>query len=161
MDQALELITGEFRRVYDDRYRISLPPELINPVVGEGDECVIAKEREGCLSLWNSELWKKKIDGGVALIRHKLQLDLFQRDFQQVQRFTRLLSTRSRAVKFGQRGRLLVPEGFREFLGVEPNSEVMVVGAGVCVEIWSPPIWNAYLREDIGEFHNLFKDMVS
>lgn len=161
MTPANQLITGEFRRVYDDRYRIALPPECIEPLVGESADCVIAKEREGCLSLWNAEIWKKKFEGGVELIRHKLQLDYLERDLMKVQRFSRLLSTRSRPVKLGQRGRLLVPEGFREFLAVEPNSEVLIVGAGVCLEIWNPPVWNAYLREDIGEFHALFKELAS
>lgn len=161
MNQATELITGEFRRVYDDRYRIALPPELTDQLVGDSVDCVLAKEREGCLSLWNAEVWKTKIEGGLQLIKQKLKLHILERDLAKVQQFTRLVSTRSRPVKLGQRGRLLVPEGFREFLSVEPNSEVLVIGAGVCVEIWNPPVWNAYLREDIGNFQTLFAQLMS
>lgn len=161
MSEASPLIEGEFRRVYDDRYRIALPPECVDPLVGSGEDCVLAKEREGCLSLWNADLWKRKIEGGVELIRHKLRLDYLDRDLPKLQRFVRLLSTRSRPVKLGQRGRLVVPEGFREFLAVEPNSEVIVVGAGVCLEIWNPSVWVAYLRQDIGEFHSLFKELAT
>ena len=40
----------------------------------------------------------------------------------------RLLSTRHRTVQLAGRGRLLIPEGFREFLGVEPNGEALFWG---------------------------------
>jgi MraZ protein len=160
MSQAGPLILGEYRRVYDDRYRIALPPEATDPMGGDGADCVLAKEREGCLSLWSSELWKNKVDVGVGLIQEKLKAHYLDRDLSKLQHFSRLLSTRSRAVKLGQRGRLLVPEGFREFLAVEPNSEVIVVGAGVCLEIWNPQVWHAYVRQDIGQFHALFKELV-
>lgn len=157
-DEATFLI-GEFRRVYDDRYRIALPPELIDPLVGASTDAVVAKERDGCLSLWKPETWKAKFEGGVSLIQMKAKLDKL--DLASLQRFSRMLSTRSRPITLGARGRLLVPEGFREFLAVEPNSEVIVVGAGLCIEIWNPQVWHAYLREDIGQFHTLFKELSS
>jgi MraZ protein len=49
-----------------------------------------------------------------------------------------------------------VPEGFREFLGVEPGGEVIVVGAAVCVELWQPARWLLYLEERMPEFRELF-----
>ena len=63
------------------------------------------------------------------------------------QRLGRLLSTRHRSVELGARGRLLIPEGFREFLGVEPGGEVLIVGAGVCIEIWNPAKWLGHLED--------------
>ena len=57
------------------------------------------------------------------------------------------------------RGRLLIPEGFRKFLGAErdpPENEVVVVGAGVCVEIWKPAAWLAYLQQRDAAFRRLF-----
>ncbi|MFO0944788.1 MAG: hypothetical protein U1D30_02395 [Planctomycetota bacterium] len=161
MNPANQLITGEFRWVYDDRYRIALPPECVEPLVGDSADGVIAKEREGCLSLWNAELWKKKFEGGVELIRHKLQLDYLERDLMKVQRFSRLLSTRSRPVKLGQRGRLLVPRDFGSFWPSSPTAKFSS-GAGICSgDLESARVWNAYLREDIGEFHSLFKELAS
>lgn len=160
MDKS-SLITGEHRRVYDDRYRIALPPECMTSIAADGEEAVLAKEREGCLSLWNVSRWQKTVEGPVGLLEHKLSLQLLDRESSKVQRFVRLLSTRSKRVKLGQRSRLLVPEGFREFLNVEPNSEVIVVGAGVCLEIWNPIVWTAYLREDLSQFHSLFQELTT
>jgi MraZ protein len=57
------------------------------------------------------------------------------------------------------RGRLLIPEGFREFLAVESGGEVVVVGAAVCIEIWSPPAWLKYLEERMPKFRRLFEQL--
>lgn len=73
-----------------------------------------------------------------------------------VQRLGRLLSTRHRPVQLAGRGRLVVPEGFREFLGVPAGGEVMIVGAALCVELWRPTAWLQYLEENMSEFHRLF-----
>jgi MraZ protein len=74
----------------------------------------------------------------------------------QVQLLGRLLSTRHRAIRLAARGRLLIPEGFREFLGSEPGGEMMVVGAAVCVEIWSPAAWLDHLQGRMPKFRRLF-----
>jgi MraZ protein len=57
------------------------------------------------------------------------------------------------------RGRLLIPEGFREFLGVEPNGETLVIGAAVCIEIWRPAAWINYLDTKIPEFRTIFDQL--
>ena len=76
-----------------------------------------------------------------------------------VQQLGRLLSTRHKSVELAGRGRLLLPEGFREFLGVEPGGDVLVVGAAVCVEIWRPDAWTACLDEQIPEFRQLLDEL--
>jgi MraZ protein len=57
------------------------------------------------------------------------------------------------------RARLVVPEGFREFLDVPAGSDVMLVGASICVEIWNPQAWLDYLCGEMPEFGPLFKDL--
>ena len=53
----------------------------------------------------------------------------------------------------------MIPEGFREFLDVPAGSDVMLVGASICVEIWNPQAWLDYLRGEMPEFGPLFKDL--
>ena len=77
-----------------------------------------------------------------------------------VQKLGRLLSTRSRTVQLAKRSRLLIPEGFREFLDVPAGGDVMVVGAVICVEIWNPTAWLETLRNEMPEFGSLFKELV-
>jgi MraZ protein len=150
------LMLGEFQRTLDDRYRLSVPSELCDVLCAESVECILAKERPGCLSLWSAPVWQAKLDAGVALIEQKVRAGKLEGRIGQVQLLGRLLSTRHRPVQLAGRGRLLIPEGFREFLGVEPGAEVLVIGAAVCAEIWKPSAWIAYLERRMPKFRRLF-----
>lgn len=155
------LITGEFKRTIDDRYRLSLPNEVAGLIADDQAESIIVKERFGCLSLWAANQWQGRIDSGVELIRQKIHAGRMEERWSEVQRLGRLLSTRQVTVKLANRSRLLIPESFRGFLGVEPNQEVMIVGAVVCLEIWNPDAWLETLKEDMPKFNPLFKELTS
>jgi MraZ protein len=119
-------------------------------------DCILAKERPGCLSLWSAPDWQLRLDAGVELVKQKMRMGRLQEQLVEVQMFGRLLSTRHKTAQLAGRGRLLIPEGFREFLGVEPNGEVMVVGAAVCIELWQPAAWVKYLEARMPKFRKLF-----
>lgn len=155
-------ILGEFVRGLDERYRVSIPGELGK--LWQGDPaaaCVLAKERPGALSLWTAETWAQRLDPAMDLVRAKLQAGRLGGRWDEVQQLGRLLSTRHRQVSIAGRGRLLVPDGFREFLGVEPGNHVLLVGAAVCIEIWNPDRWVSYLQEQIPEFSRLLDELSS
>jgi MraZ protein len=154
-----ELLLGEYQRTLDDRYRVAVPVELTEPLMAGSAECILTKERPGCLSLWNAAVWQHRWDAGVALIRQKMDLHLLEKRIGQVQLFGRLLSTRHKTVQLAGRSRLLVPEGFREFLGVEPNGTLMILGAAVCVELWHPQAWNQYLEKRMPRFQKVFNQL--
>lgn len=156
---AEKLITGEVKRTLDERYRVSLPPEMAAAVTDESGETILSKERYGCLSLRTVSDWQRRLEEGVGLIEQKIQSGRMERRYSDVQRLGRLLSTRYRTVKLANRSRLLVPEGYREFLDVGPNQEVMIVGAAICVEIWNPAAWMEVLKADMPEFTPLFQDL--
>jgi len=157
MQSQQPLIVGEFARSLDDRYRLSVPNEMMELLAPDGKECVLVKERRGCLSLWNHESWKKRWEAGVELIRQKVQMGRLDMQLSRVQQFGRLLSSRFRVIPIAQRSRIVIPEGFREFLGVEPGGEVMIVGAAVCVEIWHPQHWKTYLERRMPRFPKLYQ----
>ncbi|MCA9262637.1 MAG: division/cell wall cluster transcriptional repressor MraZ [Planctomycetales bacterium] len=152
-----DLILGEFRRTLDDRFRLSIPPELVEPLTVAGTSCVLAKERPGSLSLWNEHAWGDRLEKSIAVVRAKVAAGRFDDRVGEIQSLGRLLSTRHKEVQVQNRGRLLIPEGFREFLGVEPGGDVLVVGAALCVEIWHPERWIAFLNEEISEFDQLLE----
>ena len=163
MPGPAHLILGEFPCTLDDRFRLSIPHELIDLLGNNSPKCILAKERAGCLSLWGAEAWEAKLNARVRLLEQKLQADSFGDDrLSQVQLLGRLLSTRHRPVELKGRGRLLIPEGFRLFLGVDrdpPDNEVVVVGAAVCIEIWRPSAWLAYLERRMPQFGKLFHEL--
>lgn len=161
MANSEPFITGEFKRALDDRFRLSLPQELAEAVTDDDGQTIVAKERYGCLSLWKAAHWQQRMDDGTSLLREKIRTGRMEQRWNDVQRLGRLLSTRSTTVKLANRSRLLIPEGFREFLDVDKNQEVMVVGAVICVEVWKPQAWLDQLRSDMPEFSDLFKQLSS
>ncbi|HTN74482.1 MAG TPA: MraZ N-terminal domain-containing protein [Pirellulaceae bacterium] len=156
---AAPFILGEFRRTLDERFRLSVPSEVAEPLTASGAECILAKERPGCLSLWNAQAWQSKLQAGVQLVESKMQAGRLEGRIEEVQLLGRLLSTRHKPVELAGRGRLLLPEGFREFLGVEPGGEVVVVGAAICVELWRTDAWIKHLEERMPEFRKLFDNL--
>lgn len=156
MESPPDFLLGEFPRTLDERYRLSIPPELAEPLLRAGPDAILAKERPGCLSLWAAEHWQQRLDAGVELVRSKMQAGRLEGKLDDVQLLARLLSTRHKNVQLAGRGRLSIPDGFREFLGVQQGSDVMVVGAGVCVEVWQPAAWLSYLEQRMPEFRGLF-----
>jgi MraZ protein len=159
MARTDQLLQGEFRRLMDDRYRLSIPSSLADPLTTAGPECIAVKERPGAISLWSAGSWETRLDAGLQVVREKIQAGRLEGKIDQVQQLGRLLSTRQRSVQLAGRGRLLIPEGFREFLGVEPGGEVIVIGAAVCVELWQPTSWLECLQVQIPQFRELFDDL--
>jgi MraZ protein len=146
-------------RSLDERHRLSLPPEWAELLAGQSGDCTLAKERPGCVSLWNTSQWQSWLTGGVELLRSKLRGDRFRERVGDVQQLGRLLSTRHRTVPIAGRGRLALPDSFREFLGVEPGGDVLVVGAAVCVELWNPRRWGEHIGEQMPRFRTLFEEL--
>jgi MraZ protein len=151
-----EFILGEFRRTLDERYRLSLPAELLENFGAKARDLVLAKERPGCLSLWVAANWQARLDPRIDLLKAKMRAGRLEGDWGRVQSLGRLLSTRHTHVQLAGRGRLIVPEGFREFLKVEANNDVMLVGAAVCIEVWQPMAWLSYLDARMPQFGRLF-----
>ncbi len=157
MADPQQFILGEFHRTLDERNRLSVPSQLGDLIVADSADCMLAKERPGCLSLWNAEAWSGRFDEGVEWVKQKMLKGKLEDQIAEVQILGRLLSTRHTAVQLTGRGRLLIPEGFREFLGVERGGEVLVVGAAVCIEIWNPPQWLQYLQRRMPKFRRLLE----
>jgi MraZ protein len=156
---ARSLILGEFRRALDERYRVTIPSEMTALLATEDEDCVLAKERVGALSLWNAAAWRAKLDQGIHLVQEKLAAGRLEGRTEDLQTLGRLLSTRHATLRLSGRGRLLIPEGFREFLGVEPGGEIFVVGAAVCVELWRPDRWFSYVQENVTGFGSLLGNL--
>jgi MraZ protein len=154
------LLRGEAMCGIDERSRISLPKPLADVVGGWRGDCWLVKERPGALSLWPPGAKEEdELEQMVGLIEGKLGLGRLPQRTEELLVFGRLLSTRRTTIKPDGRARLVVPREFREFLGVEPGGQVCVVGAAVCIEIWRPNAWVAFVEEHIPRFRQLFEEL--
>ena len=159
MSEATKSLLGEVRRTVDDRFRVALPKEMAEVISDARGQTVCVKERFGCLSLWKADEWQSRFNAGFAVIEQKIKAERLQDRWSEVQRLGRLVSTRSVDVKLANRSRLLIPDSFRDFLGVGANEELVVVGAVVCVELWNPAAWLDQLRSDMPDFNELFMSL--
>ena len=159
MTDEKQLILGEFSRKLDDRFRLSLPSEFVDLFPVKSD-WVIVKERPGCVSLWEQKTWQENLDDHIVLIQKHLKHGHLSQKMSELQIFGRLLSTRHRPLQMAGRGRLVLPEGFREFLGVEAGKEVMIIGAATCIEIWHPQKWIQYVERRIPRYQKLLDKLI-
>jgi MraZ protein len=162
MAEKLALLRGEFVRKLDERGRVALPEPFAQDLCPiEEAICVVAKERAGSLSIWRRDTWAERIERPVELVEKKLEAGRLANRLADVQTFGRLLSAKSRECRLESKDRLTIPEGFRQFLGVEPDGQCVVVGAAICIEIWNPEAWQRYLNEEIAAFGPLFEQLSS
>jgi MraZ protein len=161
MPASQDFFQGEFTRTLDERYRLSIPQELADVFSKQGSDCALVKERGGCLSLWPIAAWRQRLESAVELLQAKMKAGKLDSKLQEVQSLGRMLSTRHKEVQLAGRGRLLIPEGFREFLQVEAGADAIVVGAAVCIEIWNPNAWRTQLEMQLPTFQQLFDQLVS
>lgn len=152
-------LQGEQKRTIDDRFRLTLPAEMATAVTDDDGNTILVKERYGCLSLWKPSEWNARVEAGVDVIKSKIKAGLLAGRMNEVQRLGRLLSTRSKVIQLANRSRVLIPEGFREFLDVPATQDVMLVGAVICIEIWKPDAWLETLKVDMPEFGDMFKEL--
>lgn len=158
-DSKLDL-RGEFVRRLDDRWRLSLPDPFAGLLCPHEDSlCVVAKERNGALSVWNQKDWDARINDAVGLVARKLETGRLANRLTDVQTFGRLLSAKFKECRLESKDRLTIPEGYRAFSGLEQDGTCVVVGAAICVEIWSPTAWQEYLKQEIGSFGPLFEQL--
>lgn len=161
MPPPQDFFQGEFTRTLDERYRLSIPQELADALAKHGTQCALVKERAGCLSLWPIASWRQRLKSSVDLLQAKIKAGKLENKLTEVQSLGRMLSTRHKEVQLAGRGRLLIPEGFREFLLVEAGGDAIVVGAAICIEIWNPAAWRTHLETQLPSFQQLFDQLVS
>ena len=51
---------------------MSIPSELIDKLMPDSSDGILAKERPGCLSFWSARGWQEKLDAGAELTQRKM-----------------------------------------------------------------------------------------
>lgn len=119
------LLTGEFFHTVDSKGRVFVPAKIRESL---GDSFILARSVDGCLSLYDMTEWGKITD--------KLAL-LPDSQTRPIKRF--LFTFASETVPDSQ-GRIVIPQGLREYAAIE--KDVAVLGVGDHAEIWRLDRWN-------------------
>lgn len=123
------MFSGAFIHRLDEKGRVMIPPRFRLLL---GENFTITRGMEGCLWLFPAEQWLE--------VLHKLEpKSLVDRSALALQRF--FLGVAADVALDGQ-GRLAIPPVLRTHAALE--HEVMIMGAGSRIELWSRERWEQF-----------------
>lgn len=123
------LFKGEYDYSMDEKRRVSIPSKMRERL---GDEVVVTRWVENCLVLYPAGVWGKVADWLQSLPVAK----------KETRAFVRLMFSGAADLSFDKLGRVLIPDYLAEYAGLE--KDVIIVGVGRQIEIWSKKRWEKY-----------------
>jgi len=120
------MFMGEHSHTIDSKGRLIIPSKFREQL---GDEFVLTKGLDGCLSIYPTDEWK--------IFEEKLKaLPLTNKN---ARTFSRFFVAGATTCELDKQGRILVPGTLREFAGLE--KDVVLTGNITRIEIWSKDKW--------------------
>ena len=133
--RVIGMFMGEYNHTIDTKGRLIVPSKFREAL---GDEFVVTKGLDGCLFVYDNKEW--------SAFEEKLKaLPLMNKESRKFVRFFLAGATNAEVDK---QGRILIPSVLREF--AELDKDVVLVGVGSRIEIWSKTKW-----EDASEYDDM------
>ena len=128
---------GEYNHTIDTKGRLIIPSKFREVL---GDEFVVTKGLDGCLFVYDNQEW--------TAFEEKLKaLPLMNKESR---KFVRFFLAGAASLEVDKQGRILIPSVLREFAGLD--KDVVLVGVGARIEIWSKEKWDeASMYDDMEE----------
>jgi len=139
------MFTGEYQHTIDEKGRLIMPAKF-REVLGE--TFIITKGLDGCLFVYPQEEWK--------ILEDKLKkLPFTNKD---ARAFARFFFAGATECETDKQGRVLISGNLREYSRL--NKEVVVIGVGTRIEIWSGETWEKYSLDTEKSYEDLAEKMV-
>lgn len=132
------MFLGEFKHQTDEKFRLRVPAKLRKEL---GKNYIITKGTNGCLFIFSEATFKAK------LVDKLQDASLFN---PKIQKPIRFLMSSAFEVEEDKQNRFLTPKALREFAGIKKN--VVFVGVGTHLELWSEKNWKKYLEDESKDF---------
>ena len=131
------MFMGEYNHTIDTKGRLIIPSKFREVL---GDEFVVTKGLDGCLFVYDNQEW--------TAFEEKLKaLPLMNKESR---KFVRFFLAGAASLEVDKQGRILLPSVLREFAGLD--KDVVLVGVGARIEIWSKEKWDeASMYDDMEE----------
>ena len=127
------MFMSEYNHTLDAKSRLIIPSKFREAL---GEEFVISKGMDGCLFVYANEDWK-------AFEEKLAELPMTNKD---ARKFARFFLSGADTVEVDKQGRVLIPSHLKEFAGLE--KDVVLVGVGKRIEIWSKEKWDVASGEE-------------
>lgn len=136
------MLLGEFKHNLDSKNRVTVPAKLRTEL---GEKPVLTRGLDNCLFLYPNRDWQ--------LFMEKLnKLPIGQ---AKARNFKRFILSGASEIEIDEMGRVLIPEPLKKYSGFK--KEIVIVGIGDRIELWSGDTWNKYIiakekeSEDLAE----------
>jgi MraZ protein len=134
------VFSGSYIHNVDQKVRIAMPSKFREALQ---NEFMLSKGPDGCLWVLGKEQWQ--------LLAAKAPKSVV------VQRFFLASAVKCSLL---EKGRFLIPDVLREHADIKPGDDVMIIGLGNRIEIWSRRRWEAVssqvtserIRQELPEF---------
>jgi MraZ protein len=140
----MTFFTSEYESKLDSKGRLVLPSRIKAQLPSsEGNELVVRRGFEPCLIIYPMVEFKKvfsKISG----------LSEFNEEYRKLQRN---FFSGTATVELDSNGRFVVPKNMLAYAQLE--KDIILVGMGNKVEVWSPSIYEKHLIKDSSELSKL------
>ena len=120
------MFMGQYNHTIDPKGRLIIPSKFRDRL---GEEFVVTKGMDGCLFVYANEDWS-------AFEQKLTSLPLINKE---AIKFARFFLAGASQVEVDKQGRILIASNLREF--AELDKDVVLVGVGSRIEIWSLEKW--------------------
>jgi MraZ protein len=127
------MLTGEHEHTIDDKNRLTLPARLRQSFA---DGVVVTRGIEPCLAVYTREGWEDFVSSRLA------GLDRFSREARDMKRYLFSATVES---ELDKQGRVTLPTALMAKAGLD--RDVIVAGAGDCLEVWDRDAWRVRLED--------------
>jgi MraZ protein len=137
---------GRFDCKIDQKGRLILPASYREDLGKKKAEFVVTNslsQKKKCLDLHLLSDWKK-LEQKIA------KMPSLKKEVQAYQRF---YMSGGQVVGLDTQNRINLPQSLRSFAGIE--TQVMLVGMGQKIEIWSEPVWTSLQEQMADEFEDI------
>ena len=138
------MFLGEYKHTCDNKNRLRLPPRLKADVTGG---LVLTKGNDGCLFI----VPKNQFDSILEKINNLPMFD------SRAQMPIRMLFSSAVEIEEDNQGRFLLPANLKDFAKI--NKEVVFIGVGNRIELWSQENWNKYCENANSNFDQILSNL--
>lgn len=127
------MFMGEYNHTIDPKGRVIIPAKFRDLL---GEQFVVTKGLDGCLFVYDSQEW--------TAFEEKLKtLPITNKE---ARAFVRFFLAGAAEIETDKQGRALIPSVLRDYAKLE--KDVVLIGAGGRVEIWSRQLWEGNAQFD-------------
>ncbi len=127
------MFLGEYDHSLDAKGRLIIPSRFREAL---GDRCVLTRGFDGCLCLYRWEMWED----------FAAKLEELPQNEARYRKLKRYFMAQACEAEPDRQGRIVLPARLREAAGIE--KDVVTVGMGSRIEIWSREKWEDDMSSD-------------